>query len=329
MTEPASQPDSPRWYHPRPGHFVVLLLVVEGVLWLSERYRWFPFNEHKNWTVLIAVAAVGGFLATMFLWFLAALVFRVRFQFSLRSLLLLTVAVAAAFAWLAHEKREVEEIDKMPGVMEYDFQVDASRKGRKAIPAGPPWLRRILGDHFFAEVIDLDLSGTQVTDAGLEHLKGLTQLWRLSLNGTEVTDVGLEHLKGLMQLQGLYLTRTKVTDAGLEHLKGLTQLRVLRLSGTQVADAGLEHLKGLTQLERLDLSGTRVSGAGLEHLKGLTQLWRLSLDGTEVTDAGLEHLKGLTQLSELNLGGTNVTNAGKDEFWQTKKREDDTWRFEL
>ena len=42
---------------------------------------------------------------------------------------------------------------------------------------------------------------TQVTDAGLEHLKGLTQLQGLSLSGTQVTDAGLEHLKGLTQLQ--------------------------------------------------------------------------------------------------------------------------------
>ena len=32
------------------------LLVVEGLLWLSERFQWFGFNHHKGWTVLVAVA---------------------------------------------------------------------------------------------------------------------------------------------------------------------------------------------------------------------------------------------------------------------------------
>ena len=68
----------------------------------------------------------------------------------------------------------------------------------------------------------LCLDGTQVTDAGLEHLKGLTRLQSLDLSGTQVTDAGLEHLKGLTQLQWLSLEGTQVTDAGLEHLKGLT-----------------------------------------------------------------------------------------------------------
>ena len=45
------------------------------------------------------------------------------------------------------------------------------------------------------------LDGTKVTDAGLEHLKGLTQLHKLGLNNTKVSDAGLEHLNGLTQLQ--------------------------------------------------------------------------------------------------------------------------------
>ena len=45
------------------------------------------------------------------------------------------------------------------------------------------------------------------------------------LDGTQVTDAGLEHLKGLSRLQELYLDGTQVTDAGLEHLKGLSQLK--------------------------------------------------------------------------------------------------------
>ena len=41
----------------------------------------------------------------------------------------------------------------------------------------------------------LDLSRTQVSDAGLEHLKGLTSLTALDLSGTQVTDEGVEALK--------------------------------------------------------------------------------------------------------------------------------------
>ena len=64
----------------------------------------------------------------------------------------------------------------------------------------------------------------------------------VDFSGTKVTDAGLEHLKGLTTLQGLILAGTKVGDAGMEHLKGLTNLRWLVLSGTKVSDAGMKHL---------------------------------------------------------------------------------------
>jgi hypothetical protein len=68
-----------------------------------------------------------------------------------------------------------------------------------------------------------------VTDAGLEHLKGLTQLRTLFLGYTSVTDAGLKHLKGLTQLQSPGLTETKVTDAGIAELgKALPNCRILR-----------------------------------------------------------------------------------------------------
>jgi len=70
------------------------LLAVEGLLLLSERFRWFAFNERKGWTVLIAVAAVGLAGLCTLLWFAVALLLRRPFQFSIRSLLVLTVAVA-------------------------------------------------------------------------------------------------------------------------------------------------------------------------------------------------------------------------------------------
>ena len=310
-----------RWFVPTPSRLLPVLLAVEGLLWLSERFKWFAFNQHKGWTVLIAVAAVGVFFLLMFLWFLAALVFRLRFQFSLLSLFVLTVAVALPFAWLATEmkaareqKVAVEEITNLRGSVGYDYQQSPSDSTSK--PPEPAWLRGLLGDDLFVNVKKVSLSNSGIDDAGLERLKGLTRLQELDLGNTKVSDAGLEHLKGLTQLQSLDLCNPKISDAGLEHLKGLTQLQGLYLLTAQVSDSGLEHLKGLTQLQWLNLGYTKVSDAGLEHLKGLTQLQWLDLIDTKVSDAGLEHLKGLTQLQMLLLDNTKVSDAGVKKFQQ-------------
>ena len=67
------------------------------------------------------------------------------------------------------------------------------------------------------KVVDFGL--TQVTDAGLVHLKGLTKLEVLDLSGTQVTGAGLVHLAGLTKPEELYLYDTQVTDAGVAELK--------------------------------------------------------------------------------------------------------------
>jgi len=79
---------------------------------------------------------------------------------------------------------------------------------------------------------------------------------RVNLSGTNVTDAGLEHVKGLTQLQSLDLACTRVTDAALEHLKGVTLLQSLSLGFTNVTHAGLEHLEGLRRLQWLQLQNS-------------------------------------------------------------------------
>ena len=52
------------------------------------------------------------------------------------------------------------------------------------------------------------------------HLKGLTNLKYLDLDGnTQITDAGLEHLKGMTSLRGVELMRTSVTDEGVKRLQ--------------------------------------------------------------------------------------------------------------
>jgi serine/threonine protein kinase len=156
----------------------------------------------------------------------------------------------------------------------------------------------------------LDLNWTRVSDVGLEQVKQLTGLTHLYLADTRVSDAGLAHVRGLTNLRGLILHDTQVSNTGLAHLTGLTRLEALHLTGTRVSDAGLAHFKGLTKLSFLELSSTQVSDAGLRSLTALTKLADLRLNSTQVSDMGLEHLKSLANLRGLNLDGTRVTGTG-------------------
>jgi hypothetical protein len=229
--QPAAPSHKSRWFCLTPDHNLAALLVVEGLLWLSERIGWPTWP--KGYAVLTAVAAAALALLLLLVWFAVALLFRWRFQFSTRSLLVLTVAVAIPCSWLAVERKKAREqqqvvatIEKqLRGSVAYDWEYDVDGAWLpNARPPGPSWLRDLLGEDFFRAVVRVNLSDEKVTDAALEQLKGLGQLRKLWLEHTKVTDAGLERLRGLRQLQELSLRGTEVTGTGLENLKGLGQL---------------------------------------------------------------------------------------------------------
>ena len=67
---------------------------------------------------------------------------------------------------------------------------------------------------------DLDLSETDASDQTLAELPdGMVNLRRLDLSGTNVTDAGLDSLLRFEGLKALGLSRTKVTPEGVARLK--------------------------------------------------------------------------------------------------------------
>lgn len=251
MSAAEPQPAVPKpvcgWHLLTPGRVVMALVALECLLWLSEHLQWFAFNRQKGLAVLIGVVALVAVLLFMLLWFAASLLFRRRFQFSIRSLLVLTVALAIQCSWLkvevtrARQQREAEQaIDELHGSLghecEYDFFADIS-------PERPIWPGGLLRRDFFWSLDSVDFWCRPITDSDLKCLKWPPDLHDLCIGGTQVTDVGLEHLKGLGQLQRLSLLNTQITDAGLHHIEVLPHLQLLNLTGTEVTAEGVKKLQ--------------------------------------------------------------------------------------
>jgi hypothetical protein len=75
-------------------------------------------------------------------------------------------------------------------------------------------------------------------------------LCQLNLNGSDVTNAGLKELAGCKQLSVLDLSMTLVSDAGLKEFVSWKQLRRLYLYGCQVPQAKLAVLRqALPQLQ--------------------------------------------------------------------------------
>jgi hypothetical protein len=138
----------------------------------------------------------------------------------------------------------------------YDYQLN--KDGDPVADAAPPypaWLRALLGDQFFGDVV---AARAIINDASLAYVKDLPRLRDLDLRGSVVTDEGLQHLRGLNDLEKLDLSFTPITDKGLGRLKHLTKLRSLSLISTEISDAGLKRSKG-THLFVLTAAGWEVS----------------------------------------------------------------------
>jgi hypothetical protein len=65
----------------------------------------------------------------------------------------------------------------------------------------------------------------------------------LNLSRTPVTDQGLRHLAGCSNLKTLFLRKTRVTDAGLRRLHRMSSLHVIWLTGTEVTPDGVRELR--------------------------------------------------------------------------------------
>jgi len=123
--------------------------------------------------------------------------------------------IAVSLAWMIHKARQ--QGIAVAALKEMGCSVFCDDPQRS--PTVVERLRKLLGEDEFRSVTRIIGTSSQITDAGLAHLRGLTQVQILNLDGTQITDAGLVHLQGLTQLQLLILDNTLVTDAGVQRLQ--------------------------------------------------------------------------------------------------------------
>lgn len=115
---------------------------------------------------------------------------------------------------------------------------------------------------------DLDVSeASSINDETLAVIGKMKSLKRLNLWRDTITDAGVEHLTGLTQLEWLNVDNTHLTDAGLPYLNGMTELKFLHLGSTGVTDQGMPALVALKSLKDLKVTRTAVTEEGVEVIR--------------------------------------------------------------
>ena len=160
----------------------------------------------------------------------------------------------------------------------------------------------------------------------LEPIERLTGLQMLTLSGTGVTDKGMERLRALRSLKGLELSRGWSSgSAGLAVLKDLPVLEYLDLY-TGATDAALKQVAQAGSIRWLKIRTGGFWGPGLAELARMPRLERLCLWGdVPITDRHIAYLESLTQIKGLTLWGSacdNLTDASLAAIGKLKNLEE-------
>ena len=84
------------------------------------------------------------------------------------------------------------------------------------------------------QIVHLNLSGMNITDADMALITGFPNLRQLNLNYTPITDKGLKDISKLKDLESIMLSGTGVTTAGIAKLSFLKKLRNVYTWNTSV-----------------------------------------------------------------------------------------------
>lgn len=159
-----------------------------------------------------------------------------------------------------------------------------------------PWLRKITAYE-------------TLSDADMAALSKLADLEELNLWSTKVTDKGMSQIKNLKKLKSIYLYRTIVKGTTLGAHPNLASVNMSYADGTtddqKIDDKILSTLP--KSLEKLSLQKSLVSGAGLARFPNLAYLYVIGGPIDEGIATGFQKLGKLTYLE---LASTNFAGPG-------------------
>jgi len=239
------------------------------------------------------------------------------FQYSLRTLFVLVAIVgviimATVVMPAVRQRRAVEKIEELGGNVHYDYELrpDGTYDPDEHATA-PAWLRRAIGEDYFANVVGVDLlqKGDE-GDAAMEVVSSFPKLRRLLVSTAGVTQAGLARLTRATNLETLGLFSSPIDDAGLAQIGRLSRLRELHIYMNEGTTASLQDLERLPGLQVLSLAarGNHLAYfTGLGSLSGLTEL---NVSNIDITDDDLEAIGKLTKLERLDLNGARISDAG-------------------
>jgi len=185
-----------------------------------------------------------------------------RFQFTIRLAMLVTLVVSVGLAFYAYHQRLLHRRLQAMSQIERDSGFVTFRNDNGGIPINiTDEVRRR------DRLESVCLAGSKLEQRTLELLSSLNDARFISFNSSAFADHHVGYLDGLTNLRELQLNGTRISEIGLEHLSKQHQLTLLTLNDTSVDDDAVDALAVMKSLQKLHVRNTDLSDTGLKRLQ--------------------------------------------------------------
>lgn len=195
---------------------------------------------------------------------------RTFFQFSLRSLFILTTICAISFGWRLERARKQRQIMRdYPDVgFLYDYESAADGFAKQdAVHWAPQWLLHRVGIDFFSDVVAVVIHYDDMKAAkAIGELPALRHVTIVQPNRDDWPQI--QHFS---RINSLYIVCSDVLlDRHIGDIASLRKLERLRIGiydNSLITDAGLRHLKKLPELRHVELDRLiQITPAGIQDI---------------------------------------------------------------
>jgi len=148
----------------------------------------------------------------------------------------------------------------------------------------------------------LDLSKTQVTDAGLADIATMSQLRELSLQETRVNGTNFGVLKKLLHLENLDISN--LPSLAPHALRGLAGVAITELhaDSDDLKNADLQDIANIRGLTKLSIKGNKkLDHSGMFYLRPLSKLELIEIRYENIGDNGAQTLSKLKHLQDVTI----------------------------
>src|SRR5258706_4379963 len=146
------------------------------------------------------------------------------YQFRLRTFFVVLTAMCALLAWGLHEggrrNRTINKLQNAGATLALEHKFNNGDYREHEEPPGSPLLKLLFGEFYATRVSQIELFHPETfTDAQVREIAILTELDWLAISGSRITDEGLEAIAKLPNLGRLDIETCKVSEQAVKKLR--------------------------------------------------------------------------------------------------------------